>query len=191
MKSPKLFSDLKKRHSAREVGRRDLIGRSNEALSRSKRAIFALHRDDPKGAATLLKDAADRFKTIEAKFKRFPDLQHEGAYRAALEEYAEALLFQSYLADRKLGKIDARAMEPSIYLAGLSDTTGEIVRYAMRQVTAGNTQAVEEAREVVAMVIEFLLGMDLTGYLRTKFDQSKKNYRRLEEMVYDLSLRDR
>jgi predicted translin family RNA/ssDNA-binding protein len=189
MKSPKLFSDLKKRHGAREKERRDLIGRSNEALSRSKRAIFAMHRDDLMGAQELLEDANKRFKTIEAKFKQFPDLQYEGAYRAALEEYAEALLFQSYLEHHKLGKIDARAMEPGIYLAGLSDTTGEIVRYAMRQVTSGNTQAVEDAREVVAMVIEMLLDMDLTGYLRTKFDQAKKNYRRLEEMVYDLSLR--
>jgi translin len=191
MKTPAVFSKLKKRHSTREKERRDLIGRSNEALSRSKRAIFALHRDDVKGSEQMIKDAVQIFKTIETKFKRFPDLKYEGAYKAALEEYAEAALFYSYMTTRKLGAIDERAMEPGIYLGGLSDTTGEIVRYAMKRVTQGDTKAVHEAREVVAMVIEFLLDMDLTGYLRTKFDQAKKNYRRLEEMVYDLSLRDK
>ncbi len=191
MKTPAIFSRLKKRHSTREKERRDLIGRSNEALSRSKRAIFALHRDDISGSEKLLKEAVAVFALIEKKFKKFPDLKYEGAYKAALEEYAEAALFYSYMTTRKLGAIDERAMEPGIYLGGLSDTTGEIVRYAMKRVTQGDTKAVHEAREVVAMVIEFLLDMDLTGYLRTKFDQAKKNYRRLEEMVYDLSLRDK
>lgn len=191
MKAPALFSQMSKRYGDREKERRNLIGRSNEALSKSKRAIFALHRDDEKAAHSLLAEAEKLFKGIESRFKKFPDLVHEGAYRAAVEEYAEAWLFESYLKNGKLGKINPRAMEPGIYLAGLSDATGEIVRYAMRQATLGNTKAVESAREVVAMVIESLLDMDLTGYLRTKFDQAKKNLRRLEEMAYDLSLRDR
>lgn len=180
---------MKKRYSTRSVLRRELIGRANDALSKSKRAIFALHRDDVTQASSLLQEAEKLFKSIEGNFKRFPNLKYEGAYKAALEEYAEASLFKLWFETRKLGKIDARAMEPEIYLAGLSDTTGEIVRYAMRQVSNGNTHAVEEAREVVTMVIEFFLEMDLTGYLRTKFDQAKKNLRRLEEMVYDLAIR--
>jgi predicted translin family RNA/ssDNA-binding protein len=191
MKSPALFSQMSKRYSEREDARRELIRRSNEALSKSKRAIFALHRDDFRSAEKLLTEADALFQKTEARFKKIPDLEHEGSYRAGLEEYAEALLFASYLETGKLGKINDRVMEPSIYLAGLSDTTGEIVRYAMRQATCGNTKAVEESREVVAMVIESLLDMDLTGYLRTKFDQAKKNLRRLEEMAYDLSLRER
>ena len=191
MKTPAIFSQMSKRYGQWEAARRELIGRSNEALSKSKRAIFALHRDDMRAAQALLMEAEELFKKIEGRFKTFPDLEQEGSYRAGVEEYAEAWLFESYLKTGKLGKIHARAMEPGIYLAGLSDATGEIVRYAMRQATLGNIQAVEEAREVVAMVIESLLDMDLTGYLRTKFDQAKKNLRRLEEMAYDLSLRAR
>lgn len=189
MKSPSVFLKLKKSYQAREAARRELIRKANDALSRSKRTIFALHRDDLDTATKLLKEASGLFQACESGFRRFPELEHEGAYRAALEEYAEALLFQAYVLNRGLGSIDRRAMEPQIYLAGLSDTTGEIVRYAMHQVTEGDAAAVGKARDVVAMVIEFLLDMDLTGYLRTKFDQAKKNLRRLEEMVYDLSLR--
>ena len=189
MKRPALFLQIKKQYQTRAQARRDIIGTSNEALSKSKRAIFAFHRDDPSGAEKLLGEARKLFSACEKKFSRFPNLEHEGAYRAALEEYAEALLFQGYLKNGKIGKIDARAMSPGIYLAGLSDTTGEIVRYAVRQVTSGKIKEVKKAQASVEMIIEFMLDLDLTGYHRTKFDQAKKNLRRLEEIIYDVSLR--
>ena len=91
----------------------------------------------------------------------------------------------------KLGKIHERAMNPHSYLAGLSDTTGEIVRYAVRAVTQGDERQVKKAYKTVAMVIEYLIDMDLTGYQRTKFDQAKKNLRKLEQMQYDLAIRTR
>jgi predicted translin family RNA/ssDNA-binding protein len=140
-------------------------------------------------ASSLLEQASALFKQCEKTFVRLRELSSEGAYRAALEEYAEARLFECYLAAGKLGKLEPRAMDPSVYLAGLCDTTGEMVRYAVRQVTLGNPQAVHDVHETVATVIEFLLDLDLTGYLRTKFDQAKKNLGRLEEMTYDLAIR--
>lgn len=190
MKRPRIFSKIKRQYHAHNDLRRAVIAASNEALSKSKRAIFALHRDDHKAASTLLSEAVKQFSVAEKTFKKFPELKEQGAYRAALEEYAEALLFKAYLESGVIADdLDARVMEPSIYLAGLSDMTGECVRYAVRQVTKGNTAVVEEVYLVVSMVIEFFLDMDLTGYLRTKFDQSKKNLNRLENMTYDLAIR--
>lgn len=190
MKRPRIFTTIKKRYHAHNASRREVIARSNDALSKSKRAIFALHREDMKGAETLLKEAAGLFAQSEKTFKKFPELKEQGAYRAGLEEYAEALLFKAYLETGELPvKLDDRVMEPSIYLAGLSDMTGELVRYAVRQVTLGNTVVVEESYQAVSMIVEYFLDMDLTGYLRTKFDQSKKNLSRLENMTYDLAIR--
>ncbi len=189
MKLPSAFSTIRLRHMALQKARREVLGRSNEALSKSKRAIFALHREDTSSASLLLAQAVELFKQSERLFTSVPELAHEGVYRAALEEYAEARLFQGYLATGKLGKLEARAMDPAIYVGGLCDATGEMVRYALRQVTHGNPQAVQDVHEAVAAVIEFLLDLDLTGYLRTKFDQAKKNLARLEEMTYDLAIR--
>jgi hypothetical protein len=64
-----------------------------------------------------------------------------------------------------------------------------MVRYGVRQVTLGNADVVSHIHETVSMIIEFLLDLDLTGYVRTKFDQAKKNLSRLEEMSYDLAIR--
>ena len=189
MKPPTVFKKIQTHYAARERMRREVVAKSNEAIGHSKRAIFALHREDHAGATQRLADARALFVACEKLMKVTPDLRHEGAFRAALEEYAEALLFIQYLESGVLGVIEERAMEPGIYLAGLADTTGEIVRHTVRQVTLGKTDRVIHARDTVDLVMEFMLGLDATGYLRTKFDQAKGNLKRLEEILYDLSIR--
>lgn len=191
MKKPSVFARIQKKYHAQSKARRELVARANDALSKSKRAIFALHRDDHQAAEALLDQATKQFATIEKSFRALPELKEEGSYRAALEEYVEARLFEGYLETGKIVSLDPRASEPSVYVAGLCDATGELVRYATRQVTLGNTSSVARAQETVAMVIEFLMDLDLTGYLRTKFDQAKKNLSRLEQMTYDLAIRSR
>ena len=189
MKRPAVFQQIQKSYQAHSKARRDLMVYSNDALSKSKRAIFALHRNDFTQAREYLDQAQALFKSCEASFRSFSELKEEGTYRAGLEEYAEACLFESYLQKGSIGKIDPRAMASSIYLAGLCDATGEMVRYAVRQVTLGHPEGVVQIHETVSMIIEFLLDLDLTGYVRTKFDQAKKNLSRLEEMSYDLAIR--
>jgi len=188
---PAIFKKLSQRYTGSQKARQVIIGQSNNALRTSKRAIFALHRGENEEANKLLLEADSLFKKCENKFKTFPKLAEEGAYRAALEEYAEALLYQRYLTKGKFGPINKRAMQPIIYLAGLCDTTGEIVRFAVREATEGRIQEVRKALNAVEMTVSFLYEMDLTGYLRTKFDQAKKNLSRLEQMCYDLKLRDK
>ena len=184
-----IFSKIQKQYLAYAQIRREVIALSNDALSRSKRAIFALHRDDQHTAELLLEQSAQLFAQAEQSMKQAESLRYEGAYRAALEEYAEALLFQQYYQKGTLGSIESRAMDPLVFLAGLSDATGEIVRYTIRQVTQGKTDRVVHARDTVEHIIEFMLELDATGYLRTKFDQAKGNLKRLEDILYDLSLR--
>ena len=169
--------------------RRTIAGNADQAIRRAKQAIFALHRDDAAEATRLLAETKALFAACDAPMKKFADLRTEGPYVAALEEFAEASLFAGYLKNGKLGAIDKRAMEPGTYLAGLCDATGEIVRHAMRQVTLGNHAEVKRAFATVEAVITYLLDMDLTGYLRTKFDQAKRNLRSLEQMNYDISMR--
>ena len=185
------FSAVGKAYRDREAAFRRVSGLSGDALRLSKRAIFAMHRDDLKDAKRLLVEAAAQFSACEAVIKKFRGLEEEGMYHAALEEYAEALLFLSYLETGKFGKLETRAMRPSVYLGGLSDATGELVRHAVRRATEGDRGEVERAYAVSSSVVAFLLDLDLTGNLRTKFDQAKKNLRTLEQMRYELSLQSR
>ena len=190
MKEPSVLKQVRNRFRAREVARRENSRRANDALNRSKRAIFALHRGDKKASQILINEASALFATCEKRFRKFPELEQEGVYRAALEEYAEAILFMEYVQTGTIqGKLDKRAMHPSVFLGGLCDTTGEIVRDAVRQATDGSYESISHAYELVEMVVVFLLDLDLTGPLRNKDDQAKRNLRHLEQMMYEVSLR--
>ncbi|OGL95717.1 hypothetical protein A2348_03760 [Candidatus Uhrbacteria bacterium RIFOXYB12_FULL_58_10] len=188
-KCPASFISVAKAYAQEASARKVVMGRSNDALSRSKRAIFALHRGDVSGAVTSLREIKTELAELDRHFRKFPTLLTEGSYQAALEEFAEAQLFASYLEHGTFGSMAERTMRSDVYLAGLCDATGEVVRFATREVIAGRPEAVRAAFETVDMVIEYLLNMDLTGYLRTKFDQAKRNLRSLEQMSYELSVR--
>lgn len=189
MLNQKLFIRLKKEYDSYESARRSLIGVSNIALSKAKQAIFALHRDDEKGAAQLLAEVEHTFAELEKVFKKVDGLRWEGAYRAALEEYVEAKLFFDFLTRGAVAEIKAVKLDADAYLAGLSDFTGELTRKCVQRVTQGRMQEVETIAEAVRAVIGELIKFDLTGYLRTKYDQAKQNLRRVEEVLYDIKIR--
>ncbi|MDO8505841.1 MAG: hypothetical protein Q7S48_04680 [bacterium] len=189
MLNQKLFARLKKEYDAYGAARRELIGVSNGALSKAKQAIFALHRDDEKDAGQLLSEVESTFARLEKEFKKNDGLRWEGAYRAALEEYVEAKLFYDFSKYGKIGEIKTVLLDADGYLAGLSDFTGELTRKAVQRATQGKTEEVEKLAKVVRDVVEQLIQFDLTGYLRTKYDQAKQNLRRVEEVLYDIKMR--
>lgn len=200
MLNAKLFGELKKEYNAYELARRELITVSSGVLSKAKQAIFALHRDDEKEAARLLDEVEKTFAVLGKKFGKIDGLQWEGAYRAALEEYVEAKLFYGFLqggsraqrtvlVNRK-GQSFAR-IDADTYLAGLSDLTGELTRKCVQRATEHRVVEVEKLVEEVRLIIGELIKFDITGYLRTKYDQAKQNLRRVEEVLYDIKIRGR
>ncbi len=189
MSTKKAFVEVGRKQGKYLKYRRELIRYSNDALSASKKAVFALHRGDKVGAKVSIKLAIGSLGKAEKNFKTIPRLRYEGAYQAALEEYAEALLFDQFISKGEFGKLEVRVMDPGTYLGALSDATGEVVRYAIREATAGNFEAVKHAQAATEEAIEFMLSLDLTGYLRQKFDQAKKNLRNLEQIMYEISMR--
>lgn len=187
---PAFSKKIKAEHEEHERAYRALVETSNRALGQAKRAIFAFHRADVKGGVELLGGAEKIFAGLEIVFRNLPMLRYEGTYRAALEEFVEGLLFADFLQHKPLGQVKAiKQLGAEIYLGGLSDFTGELVRYATDRATHGDTREVRRAHEALAEAMSFLISLDLTGYLRTKFDQAKQSERKMEQIMYDLSLK--
>lgn len=183
------FRTLRTRYAAYAAARRETIARSSEVLTLSKQAIFAFHRGDLPGGGALLERADKALSGLARSFKKTHGLSDEGAYRAALEEYAEARIFAQFLRRKALGPVEAPGMDEDVYLGGLLDFTGEAVRHAVRAATAKDEAEVRRAHRAVEAVAGELIRMDITGPLRSKYDQLKTNLRKLEEILYDLSLR--
>ncbi len=185
------FSKLKKDFEFYEKHRRIVIGSSNNALQKSKQAIFSLHRNDDKEADRLLKIVEKIFKDLEKIFNKKEFLRYEGAYKASTEEYVEAKLFYKYLKTGKISEIQEVKVGFNSYIGGLSDLTGELSRKAIFFATKGNFKEVEKIKNTIDDIIKELIKLNLTGYLRTKYDQTKNNMRKMESVMYDIKIRRR
>ncbi len=185
----KYLETVRKQIAAYEAARREVIKLSGDALSASKRAIFALHRDDHRAAIALLSEAEAGFKKVRQAAEDIADLTQEGSYRAALEEYVEARLYEYFLEKGTIGKVAGDDIDYEIFLSGLSDLTGELQRRQVRLATEGRVDEVKKIKEAIEEVIDELTAMDLGGYLRNKFDQAKNNLRRAEDVLYEVTIR--
>jgi predicted translin family RNA/ssDNA-binding protein len=162
---------------------------SAQAQHLSKQAIFTAQRGELKEAGSLLAGAATLLKQGQALCRKVGELEYLGSYRAALEEFVEADLFTTFLKRGAVGRVSKVTVAPEVYLGGLSDMLGELVRYAVKLATEGKRAEVDKLARFVTQVVGEMAAMNLTGSLRNKFDQGKQHLRRLEDIRYDLSIR--
>lgn len=170
--------------------RRDVIKVTGDAQHHAKRAIFALQRDNQAEATEKLAETEKLYREVNKKYQKIPALLVEGSYMAGLEEYVEAKLFFNFIKKQKLGKIKELPVSDETYVAGLCDVPGELYRYAIKAATARDYATVQRCAEVAEEIIGELIEFNLTSYLRNKFDQAKQALQKLEQVVYEMSLRN-
>lgn len=188
MVNKKFVQKLREDYAKHESARRQIISMSNIILHDSKRVIFSLHRNDQAKAKESLSEIEKNFNNLEKKFGGARLLQ-EGSYKAATEEYVEAKLFYSVLLTGKVDKIKEVNLGYESYLGGICDLTGEMVRRAINQAAAGHPEEAEKIKLAINDIMAELVEFDMTGYLRTKYDQAKTNLRKIEQIDYDIKLR--
>ncbi|MEK7211861.1 MAG: hypothetical protein AAB731_04465 [Patescibacteria group bacterium] len=177
-------------YAAAQKMRSAVIGASNEALGLAKQAIFAFHRDDKKAGLELLTKTEQILFDLGKKFAG-EDFEAQGAYSAALEEYVEAKEFSRFVLGEDLGPIREVRVGTTTYLGGICDVAGEILRKQIAYATERDEKGVVRAKEAIAEIMSWLISMNLTGYLRTKFDQAKQAMRKSEEILYEFKLRNK
>lgn len=188
MINKKFIQNLKKDYDEQNSQRRQIISLSNIVLHDSKRVIFALHRNDIKKAEDSLKAIEKILQELEKKFGQ-QRINEEGSYKAGVEEYAEAKIFFQIVTDKKIDKIKEVNLNFDSYLGGICDTTGELVRRAINQAAAGNLTEVEKIKNIINDIMTQLVEFDMTGYLRTKYDQAKGNLRKIEQINYEVKMK--
>ncbi|MFH1292319.1 MAG: hypothetical protein ABIH87_03940 [bacterium] len=170
--------------------RRGIISSSSDIQHWAKKAIFALQRDDAKLADELLVKAKQAILELNKKYKSDQKIFCEGSYKAGLEEYAEAVLFRQFIAGKSIGKIIGVDIDANLYVSGLCDVPGELLRYAIKSATERNFEEVKRCYQAAEEIIGQTMDMNLTGYNRTKFDQSKSALNKLQHIVYEASTRE-
>ncbi|MFA5175007.1 MAG: hypothetical protein WC430_01095 [Patescibacteria group bacterium] len=189
MLNKRYLGQLKKEILSYAEKRRETIKSCGDALYSSKKAIFAMHKDRMEDADDYLKKAETIFVELNKKFKKDPQIFEEGSYRAALEEFVEASIFCQFLNNKIIGEIPNLNVDADVYIGGICDVPGEMLRYAIKSATNRNFEMVKKCEQAAEEIIGELIDMDLTGYSRQKFDQAKQALQKLEQVAYETSLR--
>ena len=170
--------------------RRGIIKEAGDAQFLAKKAIFALQRDDASEAQNYLSQAEKILVDLNLKYKKDLGIFEEGSYKAALEEFVEASIFNQYLQKKNIGKLPKITVDSDIFIGGLCDVPGELLRYAIKSATEKKYDEVKRCRQVADEIIVELVDMNLTGYNRQKFDQAKQALNKLEQVLYEVSIRE-
>lgn len=188
MINTKFLSQLKQDYQANESQRRQINSAANNILFEAKKTIFALHRGEVKAAEAKLTEIEKNFKDLATRFG-VDRLRREGPYKAAAEEYLEGKTFYLTIKNKTIEAVSGLTLDYEAYLGGLCDLIGELVRYATNQAAAGKLGDVAKIKKTADDIMAQLIDFDLTGYLRTKYDQARGHLRKLEQMTYEIKLR--
>lgn len=180
----KEFEAIKKDLENFEEKREGVIQKSRTIIHLSKQIINALHRNNIKEAEKFVEDINKEVKDFGS------ECYDTGIYRAALQEYAEAMAFYYYIKHEKLPTRKEIGVNTEEYLLGLCDLTGELMRKAVNEVIAKEYDSALKIKDLVSeLYSEFLKLNFRNGELRKKFDSIKWNLQKLEDLALQVKLK--
>lgn len=188
MINKKFLEELKNSYQTSNQERRQIISAANNILFNSKKSIFALQRQEDKEANKKIQELNIELQKLNKRFGH-QRLNKEGSYKAAVEEFVEANVFSKIIKNKKISPIKNISLDYDSYLGGICDAIGELVRYSTNQAAQGNFSIVAKNKKIAEDIMSYLIDFDLTGYLRTKYDQARSHLRKLEQMAYEIKLK--
>lgn len=170
--------------------RDELIKKSRDVLKVSKHLIYSIHRKDFNQAKKLHEDVLQLKKELDEIAKKNSELFFEGSYSEAVEEFIEGIAFYVLVTDKKIIE-KPEGVSTDDFLCGLCDLTGEISRFVVNHAIERKIDDVRFYKDVVEKLLGELLKFNMrNGSLRQKYDSVKYNLKNIENVLYELSLKD-
>ena len=182
------FSKIREEMHKIDLKREEVIQASREIITLSKQIIYAAQRND-------LEEAKDSIKKIKDKVKKLKKINinaDTNINSVAFQEYVEAISFYEFVKNNKIPTKKELGVSAEDYLSGLCDLTGELVRKAIYDVIHKKFDEAEKIKNLVNDIYGEFLKLHLrNGELRKKSDSIKWNLKKLEEVMYDISMKGR
>ena len=188
MLNKKEFNKIREDMHKIDLKREEIIQTSREIISLSKQVIYAAQRNDLKEADYAIKKIKDKIK----KLRKVNINADTNINSVAFQEYVEAVSFYEFVKNNKIPTRASLGVTAEDYLSGLCDLTGELVRKAIYDVIHKKFDEAEKIKELVHDIYGEFLKLHLrNGDLRKKSDSIKWNLKKLEEVMYDISMKGR
>lgn len=179
-----------------------VIKASREITILCKRSIFLLHRTSSENQYSIITEAKAKLEDIKDKFYKLrglgADSSNRRSWRPSLEEYIEAILFWNYLTNSDLLSFDDFITQyftlpgcddpilpvyPEDYIGGLSDFTGELMRYAIFVLGKGKFETacfINDSLQEIERMTSGMRNKKALSKMIGKLDQISSNTRKTE-----------
>jgi len=162
---------LTKKDEAREK----MLPLCRDSIRFSSNAIRAVHRQEFKEAAELVKSARRLISEAQKAVRSINELSSTGILRDAQKELSEAVITLAIVNGKPLPQPATVGVEAAAYLNGLGEAASEIRRYLLDNMRRGDLSRGEELLGIMDDVYSTLVTIDfpdaITGGLRRTTDQ--------------------
>lgn len=159
--------------SARDQG----LSLHRKVIKHCSLGIRAIHRQEFPEAEGLLRQARQLLDEADTALREFPVIYYAGFLQDAQKEYAEGRLTQALITRTPLPTPEEIGVDYAPYLNGLAEAVGEMRRYILDRIRAGDLSESERLLDVMDDVYYILISMDfpdaITRGLRRSTDVAR------------------
>ena len=166
--------ELTQKDSVRESAQQSM----RKVTSLSKQSILLMHQKKYEKAKKTIGDAKEIISKLQDSAKDNPDIIYSGMFSTALQEYAEANIFQGLIHEARFvtpKEINVPAVD---YVLGLADVIGEYRRLVLDVLREGEAEKGEKCLQTMDEIYIELMAMDeaymLVPGLRRKCDVARR-----------------
>ena len=166
--------ELTQKDSVRENAQQNM----RKVTSLSKQSILLMHQKKYEKAKKTLGDAKEVISKLQGSAKNNPAVIYSGMFNVALQEYAEANIFQGLIQEARFvtpKEINVPAVD---YVLGLADVIGEYRRLVLDVLREGDVEKGEKCLQTMDEIYIELMAMDeaymLVPGLRRKCDVARR-----------------
>ena len=166
--------EVLKRLEATNAARERALAESRQIIRLCANCIRAVHRGEFAEGERLADEARDRLGALGQALRGHPAIYWSGYVQDAQKEYAEARIVHGLIGGTGAPSPQQLLVEDAVYLNGLGEASGELRRYALDRLRAGETARAEWALAAMDDIYGLLVTVDfpdaITGGLRRTTD---------------------
>jgi translin len=173
-----ILKEVKEALTQKDGVRENAQQNMRKATSFSKQSILLMHQKKYEKARKSIENAKEIISKLQVSAKEYPDIIYSGMFSAALQEYAEANIFQGLIQEARFvtpNEINVPAVD---YVLGLADVIGEYRRLVLDALREGDAEKGEECLKTMDEIYIELMAMDeaymLVPGLRRKCDVARR-----------------
>ena len=173
---------IKEEYQSLEEKKQEIVERSIKMSKLSKSVIYSLIRGDMENADKYKKELEELAKIQLEELKKYPMFYQNGFI--GLQEYVEAESLYLYLTENRLPTPEELGVDTWVYLFGIGDIAGEILRKASEELIKNNIDYAKRAKEDLEKLYLDLLYIELKNFdLRRKLDYVSNIINKLLEFI--------